>query len=92
MPGRLIAAIVPRIEQTAIWGETMEPILISDADLVEDMTDEELLIHTWRVEQLQRLGLRRILAETFAELVDWHEIAELVARGCKPELALEIAR
>jgi peptidoglycan/xylan/chitin deacetylase (PgdA/CDA1 family) len=70
----------------------MEPILISDADLVEDMTDEELLIHTWRVEQLQRLGLRRILAETFAELVDWHEIAELVARGCKPELALEIAR
>jgi hypothetical protein len=92
MPERLVPAILPRIEQTAIWGETMEPILISDADLVEDMTDEELVIHTWRVEQLQRLGLRRILAETFAELVDWHEIAELVARGCKPELALEIAR
>ena len=70
----------------------MEPMLISDAELVEEATDEELLIHAWRVEQLQRLGLRHILAETFADLVDWHEIAELVARGCKPELALEIAR
>jgi hypothetical protein len=70
----------------------MEPILTSDAELVEDTTDEELLIHAWRVEQLQRLGLPRILAETCAELVDWHEIAELIARGCTPELALEIAR
>ncbi|TMK55604.1 MAG: hypothetical protein E6G60_19075 [Actinobacteria bacterium] len=70
----------------------MEPILISDAELVEDATDEEPLIYAWCVEQLQRLGLRRIPAETFAELVDWHEIAELVARGCKPELALEIVR
>jgi hypothetical protein len=70
----------------------MEPILISDAELVEETSDEELLIHAWRVEQLQRLGLPHILAETFAELVDWHEMAELVSRGCTPELALEIAR
>ena len=70
----------------------MEPILISDAELVEDTTDEELLIHAWRVEQLRRLGFPRILAGTFAGLVDWHEIAALVARGCPPELALEIAR
>ena len=70
----------------------MEPILISDAELVEHTTDEELLIHAWRAEQLCRLGLPRILAETFAGLVDWHEIAALVARGCPPELALEIAR
>ena len=70
----------------------MEPILISDAELVEHTTDEELLIHAWRAEQLQRLGLPRILAETCAELVDWHEIAELIAGGCTPELALEIAR
>jgi hypothetical protein len=93
MPERLIAAIVPPVETTSIREErTMEPILISDAELVEDATDEELLIHSWRVEQLQRLGLPRILAETFAELVDWHEIADLIARGCTPELALEIAR
>ena len=70
----------------------MKPILISDPELVEDTTDEELLIRAWRVEQLQRLGLPRILAETCAELVDWHEIAELIAGGCTPELALEIAR
>jgi hypothetical protein len=70
----------------------MERILIADADLVEDATDEELSIQTWRAEQLRRLGLSRILAETFAGLVDWHDVAALVARGCSPELALEIAR
>ncbi len=70
----------------------MEPILISDAELVEDTTDEGLLVHAWRAEQLRRLGFPRILAETFAGLVDWHEIAALIARGCPPELALEIAR
>jgi hypothetical protein len=70
----------------------MEPILFSDADLVEDTRDEELSLHAWRAEQLRHLGLSRILAETFAGLVDWHELAALVARGCPPELALEIAR
>jgi hypothetical protein len=25
-------------------------------------------------------------------LVDWHEVARLVEKGCPPELALEIAR
>ena len=93
MPERLIAAIVPPVETTSIREErTMEPILISDAELVEYTTDEELLIHAWCAEQLRRLGLRHVLAETFAGLVDWHEIAALVARGCPPELALEIAR
>jgi hypothetical protein len=71
---------------------TMEPILISDTELVEDTTDEELSIQAWRAEQLRRLGLSRLLAETFAALVDWHEVAALVTRGCPPELALEIAR
>ncbi len=70
----------------------MEPILISDAELVEDASDEELAVQAWRSEQLRRLGLSRILAETFGGLVDWHEVATLVARGCSPELALEIAR
>jgi hypothetical protein len=93
MPARLIAAIVPGVEHTSIpEGRTMEPILISDAELVEETSDEELLIHAWRVEQLQRLGLPHILAETYAQLVDWHEIAGLVAGGCPLELALEIAR
>jgi hypothetical protein len=70
----------------------MEPILFSDVELVEDVSDEELVVHIWRAEQLRRLGLSRLLAETFAGLVDWHELAALVARGCSPELALEIVR
>jgi hypothetical protein len=70
----------------------MEPILVSDADVVEDANDEERLIQAWRAEQLRRLGLSHILAEAFAALVDWHEVAALVARGCPPKLALEIAR
>jgi hypothetical protein len=70
----------------------MESILMSDAELADETTDEELLIQAWRAEQLRRLGLSRTLAETFAGLVDWHEIAALVTRGCSPELALEIAR
>lgn len=70
----------------------MEPILFSDADLLEHTIEKELLIHDWRAAQLRRLGLSRTLADTFADLVDWHEIEALVARGCPPELALEIAR
>ena len=70
----------------------MEQIPISHAELVEDASDEERSIHAWRAEQLRRLGLSPTVAETFAGLVDWHEIAALVARGCSPELALEIAR
>jgi hypothetical protein len=69
----------------------MEPSLISHTELPGDAADEELLIQAWRAEQLSRLGLSRILAETFADLVDWHDIAALVARGCPPKLALQIA-
>jgi hypothetical protein len=69
----------------------MEPVL-STADDLENDSEEELLVHAWRTEQLRRLGLHRILAETFADLVDWHALAELVEHGCPPELALDIVR
>lgn len=69
----------------------MEAIL-TPADHLESESDEELLVHAWRTEQLRRLGLPRILAEIFADLVDWHALAKLVERGCSPELALEIVR
>jgi hypothetical protein len=93
MPPSVVAAIVPLERHTADWGgETMEPILIFDAELLEDAGEEELAVQAWRSEQLRRLGLSRGVAETFADLVDWHEVAALVARGCSPELALEIAR
>jgi hypothetical protein len=69
----------------------MEPILMP-ADGLDNEAEEELRVHVWRTEQLRRLGLPHILAETFADLVDWHALAELVERGCSPELALAIVR
>lgn len=63
-----------------------------DLDDAVEIDDDELLIHEWRTEQLGRLGLPRVLAETFADLVDWHALADLVDRGCAPRLALEIVR
>ena len=37
---------------------------------------------TRRAEQLLRLGLPSILAESLADQVDWHAVADLVERGC----------
>jgi hypothetical protein len=53
---------------------------------------EDLVVREWRAQQLHRLGLSWLLAQTFAAVVDWHELARLVERGCSPELALEIVR
>ncbi len=47
-------------------------------------------VHDWRAAQLTRLGFPQALAEAVADHVDWHEIAELVHRGCQPRLALNI--
>jgi hypothetical protein len=52
---------------------------------------EEVMVHEWRRERLQSLGLPEGLAEEFADFVDWHLVADLVARGCPPALALAIA-
>jgi hypothetical protein len=54
--------------------------------------EEELKIQEWRVDQLWRLGVPRLLAAEFTNGVDWHDVAALVQRGCPPLLALEIAR
>ena len=59
---------------------------------VESGDDEESRVYEWRTEQLQRLGFSSTLARVFAGVVDWHEIAALVERGCTPALALEIVR
>jgi hypothetical protein len=71
----------------------MEPLLYAEAEVepLDDVTDEELAIKSWQAEQLHRLGLPRSLALAFAGCVDWHDLASLVARGCPPYLALEIA-
>ena len=53
---------------------------------------EESSIHNWRVSQLKRLGLPGLLAEIYADQIDWHQLARLVQRGCPPQLALRIIR
>jgi hypothetical protein len=42
---------------------------------------EELLVH-----------IPGSVAETYADRIDWHEVARLVHRGCPPRLALRIVR
>ena len=51
---------------------------------IEDES-EEIRVHAWRVEQLGKLGLSTLIAEAAAELVDWHDVAPLVHKGCPPE-------
>ena len=55
-------------------------------------SDEDARVYAWRVERLSYLGLSNLVASAVAPLVDWHEIARLVERGCSPVLALEIVR
>jgi hypothetical protein len=57
-----------------------------------DRESEDVRVYAWRAEQLRRLGLSTVIADVVATFVDWHEVANLVQRGCPPELALEIAR
>jgi hypothetical protein len=61
-----------------------------DLDESSERTEEEQLVHDWRIEQLERLGLTEMIANEFASRVDWHDVADLVKQGCPPELALEI--
>jgi hypothetical protein len=44
------------------------------------------------VSQLTHLGIPDSMAEADADHLDWHEIANLVRRGCPPLLALRIVR
>jgi len=62
--------------------------------ILERTTDdaEELLVREWRAGQLVRLGISATFAYVFADLVDWHDVLELVERGCPPDLAFEIVR
>jgi hypothetical protein len=89
--GAARGAILPGMERSefTMWSGSTEQ-LVADDGLATD--DEDRRVRAWRAEQLQGLGLSWLVAERFAPLVDWHEVAALVARGCTPELALEIAR
>jgi hypothetical protein len=92
MTVRVVKAIVRgAVQTTRKESSAMEPMLMF-ADELDEGTDERLLVHAWRAEQLARLGLPHALAEAFADRIDWHALAELVTRGCSPVLALEIVR
>lgn len=53
---------------------------------------ETLAVHAWRAEQLRGLGVPALVAEMFADDVDWHTVSALVDRGCPLGLALAIVR
>ncbi|MGZ4316219.1 MAG: hypothetical protein ACXVRS_10345, partial [Gaiellaceae bacterium] len=53
--------------------------------------EDSLRRHDWHAEQLQRLGVADVVAEIFADAVDWHEVEDLVTRGCSIDLALRIS-
>jgi hypothetical protein len=65
---------------------------VTPAEDLESDVKEVLRVREWRAEQLRRLGLPSILAETFADDVDWHALSALIERGCPLGLALEIVR
>ena len=69
----------------------MEPTTLYREDL-DERASEEQLVRAWRAEQLCRLGMPAGIAEAFADIVDWHALADLMERGCSLGLALEIVR
>jgi len=69
----------------------MSEIVIPAEDLDDDAS-ETLIVREWRAEQLRRLGVPFMLAERFADDVDWHALSALIERGCPLGLALQIVR
>jgi hypothetical protein len=70
-------------------GGEMEPLVIPTEEL-DHKDREKRNVRAWRVEQLRSLGLPYVLADSFADRLDWHALASLVDRGCPLRLALEI--
>jgi hypothetical protein len=67
----------------------MEPLAVIPSEL-DGPGEETRRVRAWRVEQLRNLGLPFVLAESFADRLDWHVLAALIDRGCPLHLALEI--
>jgi hypothetical protein len=58
----------------------------------DNRVEEHILLHEWRAEQLRDLGVPLMIADMFADQVDWRAVAALVERGCPGALAVEIVR
>jgi hypothetical protein len=75
----------------SIFQPPREPTVTQHITTRNDAIDDgDVLVHDWRSSQLQRLGISGWLSEAYADLVDWHQVARLVHRGCPPRLALHI--
>jgi hypothetical protein len=87
-------ATVPHHGSTSLGSpDRLEPLPLVAEELDQGPgPGQEDVVNAWRAEQLRLLGLSPMLAEAFAGLVDWHQIAKLVERGCSAQLALEIVR
>jgi hypothetical protein len=84
----------PRPARLVRNGEREEADMNQDAPAMtaEDSSDEEVRVHHWRAERLRELGLPSILADHFADQIDWRSLADLIRRGCPLSTALEIVR
>jgi hypothetical protein len=84
---------VPHTRSESFAGaEWLKPSLAVAEEPDDGLLGAEHVVNAWRAEQLRLLGLPPMVAEAFAGLVDWHQIAKLVERGCSAQLALEIVR
>ena len=70
----------------------MRPIIDHEAVSRDAVSHQRQLVQAWRVSRLTHLGIPEPLAETYADRLDWHQIARLVQRGCSPLLALRVVR
>jgi len=85
---------LPDAPPSASWERVLvdAPKLVIPTNELDRTDREERLVHAWRVEQLRSLGIPFVLAESFADRVDWHTVANLIDRGCPLHLALDIVR
>jgi hypothetical protein len=66
--------------------------IATPTDDLDRSASEEGLVRAWRSEQLRRLGLPFVLADAFADVIDWRALSALIERGCPVGLALQIVR
>lgn len=61
---------------------------------VEELSDQELKVQNWRIEQLLGMGLEMETAIEVAKTdMDMGEVRRLIReKGCEPELAVKILR
>jgi hypothetical protein len=51
-------------------------------------TRSYVAVHNCRARHLKRMGVPVAMAEADADRLDWHQVAALVQRGCRPGVCL----